>query len=166
MKQARMLTNIYPSIQADSEHFQFCGFQDDSMYLTFYPSNSILFWRIRRLMACLNSSSLRKLLPRWATHLFQRSSNHHHTSSSTRTSLWVGEACLAAPYSERVYAASARTSFSDGKSSIIDLPTPPQCIPAPAKIALPCGDTREIDYQRVQPMLFSFNSTPPVLEQT
>ena len=28
MNQARMLTNIYPSIQADSEHFQFCGSQD------------------------------------------------------------------------------------------------------------------------------------------
>lgn len=130
----------------------------------FQPPNSIIFWRIQHLMACLNSSSLRKLLPHWAIHLFQRSSYHNHTSSSTGTSLWG--TCLAEPYSEPVHAASARTSLSDSKSSIIDLPTPPQCIPAPAKIALPCGDSRAIDYQAIQPMFLPFNSTPPVLEQS
>lgn len=139
--------------------------QSDSVCPVFQPPNSIILWHTQNLMACLNSSSLHKLLSRWVIHFFQRSSNHNHTSSSIGTFLWGGETCLADSYSEPVHAASARKSLSDRKSSIIDLPSPPQCVPAPAKIAFPCEDSRVIGYQTIQPILFSSNGTPPVLEQ-
>ena len=109
-------------------------------------------------MACFCSLSLRALLTRWAKPLFKYSSNRPHTSSSTATSLWGGEACLPAPSPEPIRFKSERISLSD--NSIIELPSPPlPCVPR-------SRNTGETDQQEIQPMLCSFNITPPLLEQT
>ena len=109
-------------------------------------------------MPCFCSSSLCALLPRWAKPLFQYSSNRPHTSSSTATSLWGGEACLPAPSPEPIRFKYERISLSD--NSIIELPSPPPpCVPR-------SRHTGEIDKQGVQPTQHSVNITPPILEQT